>query len=690
MNFVWAGVRDEINTRLVFRLKVDKPCDKLIVSAVDSYQVFIDGEFVSYGPERTAANYSRLREIELNNKVKEIVIYVIGYNYSTYCCDLQKPFFGAFVYYKNDMRYNTYDFDCFKDYSRIDKTARYSAQRGFIERYDFTINKTERLTTYDVESPILLKGIGDNHSYDKYTFKKVNEGEFKGFSNIRELPWLNNKWNQFDELDFDYEKDFLNKVSVEQFKEINYVLGKEHSGFIEIDLKARSESEVFIVFDELMIEGSWLLRRDSCSDLVSFKLNKGDKNFISAEPYTIRYLKIIYNGDVDFSPSVIACENKNTSGVKISGNQKIVTIFDAAKNTFCQNATDIFMDCPGRERAGWLCDSYFTGKAEMLFTGKNEIEKNFLENIIIADTPDVPYGMIPKCFPSEHRKSLYIPNWAMWFAIEIKEYYERTGDRDLVERAKKKLYMVIDFFKKYLNEYSLLENLESWVFIEWSIANDKSYIKGVNFPSNMLYSYMLKCIANLYNDNSLLEMSEKMQTNILKLSYNGLFFIDNAERNERGELVSCQNHISETCQYYALFTGLCPDDNFKKNIIENFGPFRTNAYPEVGKSNVFIGYYLRLFWLCDLGEYERVLKESIDYFYDMAEKTGTLWEKDMPTASCNHGFASVAAVIILKCLCGYEGVKNNKPILNTTNNLSEKYSVKIEFLYEGKNNEKTV
>ena len=47
MNFVWEGVRDEINTRLVFRLKVDKPYDKLIVSAVDSYQVFIDGEFVS-------------------------------------------------------------------------------------------------------------------------------------------------------------------------------------------------------------------------------------------------------------------------------------------------------------------------------------------------------------------------------------------------------------------------------------------------------------------------------------------------------------------------------------------------------------------------------------------------------------------------------------------------------------------
>ena len=36
---------------------------------------------------------------------------------------------------------------------------------------------------------------------------------------------------------------------------------------------------------------------------------------------------------------------------------ELLRIFDAAKATFCQNTADCFMDCPGRERAGWLCDS---------------------------------------------------------------------------------------------------------------------------------------------------------------------------------------------------------------------------------------------------------------------------------------------------------------------------------------------
>ena len=32
-------------------------------------------------------------------------------------------------------------------------------------------------------------------------------------------------------------------------------------------------------------------------------------------------------------------------------------IFDAAVQTYRQNTFTIYMDCPSRERAGWLCDS---------------------------------------------------------------------------------------------------------------------------------------------------------------------------------------------------------------------------------------------------------------------------------------------------------------------------------------------
>ena len=138
-----------------------------------------------------------------------------------------------------------------------------------------------------------------------------------------------------------------------------------------------------------------------------------------------------------------------------NGNQavggKIATIIEAAQNTFAQNAVDIFTDCAGRERAGWLCDSYFTGKAERLFTGENKIEKCFLENFILSKEEALPEGMLPKCFPAQRSKDSFIPNWAMWYVVELNDYFARTQDRDLIDRAKEKVYGVIRYFEAFKN-----------------------------------------------------------------------------------------------------------------------------------------------------------------------------------------------------------------------------------------------
>ena len=65
----------------------------------------------------------------------------------------------------------------------------------------------------------------------------------------------------------------------------------------------------------------------------------------------------------------------------------------------------------------------------------------------------------------------------------------------------------------------------------------------------------------------------------------------------------------------------------------------------------------------------------------MAEKTGTLWEHDSPKASCCHCFASAIAVIALRCICGFVGVKDKKPQIDEKNKVSNKYKLKIKFNY---------
>ena len=52
--------------------------------------------------------------------------------------------------------------------------------------------------------------------------------------------------------------------------------------------------------------------------------------------------------------------------------------------------------------------------------------------------------------------------------------------------------------------------------------------------------------------------------------------------------------------------------------------------------------WLDLLW--KWGLLDRLKEEIKGYFTFMTDRTGTLWEVDLPTHSCNHGFASYVAV----------------------------------------------
>jgi alpha-L-rhamnosidase len=256
---------------------------------------------------------------------------------------------------------------------------------------------------------------------------------------------------------------------------------------------------------------------------------------------------------------------------------------------------------------------------------------------------------------------MYIPNWAMWYVIELYDYLNRTADRELIENSRHKVYGIIDYFKQYLNSDGLLEDLESWVFIEWSKSNDKEFVKGVNYPSNMLYSKMLCVAGTMYNDKELILQGQNIKKMVIEQSFNGKFFEDNRVR-ENGILVN-KGHISETCQYYAFYFDVADVSNFSKLfkiLINDFGPKRDckEVYPYVYKSNAFIGNYLRFEILLKNSMELLVIDECKEFFYFMAERTGTLWEHSFAFGSLNHVFASIAAKYIVECTTGFIEVDN--------------------------------
>lgn len=679
------------NHSLIFRAIIEGNEEiKLSIASHSRYQIFVDGVFYAAGPARAGHGFYRVNEYTLKNELSEkktiISIIAAGYNVNSFYLLDMPSFLCAEIERNNEIIYSTgkKDFEASRYCARIQKTPRYSFQRPFTEcyildaYYDLFMTDAEtKLRAAELEKTEDKSFIERTSPYCLYSEKKVKEIVSKGilipdkdrrYFKDRSLKNIDEELKGFKEKELDtspvnelyaYKTQIMEdggygmeSVSLGINCCCIYDMGQNNTGYIRLSLTAEHDTVIYAVFNEILPDGKCPdPGKDACENVIKWAIQGGRTyDIVSFEPYTFRYIQIISM----YSPTLVTnvslyeeCYPETlVTNTKKMPTKNLQKIYDAAVSTFRQNSTDIFMDCPSRERAGWLCDSFFTARVEKELTGKSLVEHDFIENFIIPEKfNDIPDGMLPMCYPADHYSGSYIHNWAFWFVLQLKGYLERSGDRELIDTAKKRVYELLEFTKKYENKDGLLQKIDSWIFVEWSKAND--FVLDINYPSNMLYSKVLDTVAELYFDEELHTKAENLRKTIRKKSFDGEFFCDNAKLTITGNARRTKNH-SETCQYYAFFTKTATKEMYPElyeKMFTEFGPDRNpeTTYPKVPVSNAFIGNYLRLFILFEDGEYDKMLREIESFFLPMAEKTGTLWENMTDYASCCHGFASHVA-----------------------------------------------
>lgn len=706
---VWAEGREkEMNLTLGFRgvFTVDKN-DKthLRVAASTVYRIYLNGKFVGSGPARAGHGFFRVDQYDVTDRVKEgeniVAIEVAGYNVNSYYTTDQPSFLQAEASINGKVVLFTGDndhFEAFEIKERLQKVERYSFQRPFTEYYrmkegydgwrnnkDITVEAVKLaqypsvnllprhvvIPDFTILRPTVLfaKGtIGINPPAQKYkdrSLVQISE-KFKGYpeSELTVIPS-----QQIQEM-VSVTKELLNdslggQKPLKMKKDDFYILdfGVNYSGFIGATITCKEPSTIWFHFDEMLTDNDVISKKrmTDVNNQVVYELQPGTYNVETFDPYTLKYLKImVAQGDCTVGDIYIRefAYPNNPNATFTSSNAKLNKIFDAAKQTFRQNSVDVFTDCPSRERAGWLCDSYFTAIMEKEFTGYSKVAHNFYENYALPEKFEyLPEGMIPMCYPADHNDGIFIPNWSLWFIVQVDDYAKRGGDKQLVSQLKGRITDLLGYFAAFENEDGLLEKLDSWIFVEWSKAN--SLVQDVNYPTNMLYSAALASAANLYGNKEWQKKSEELRKQIQRQSYNGEFFVDNAIR-EDGKL-KVTDQITEVCQYYAFFFDIATPQSHPElwnKITRDFGPNRdiNKTYPNVAPANAFIGNYLRMDILSEQSQQSQLLSEIEDYFYYMADRTGTLWENVHSQASCNHGFASYIGHVLYRDVLGVSNI----------------------------------
>ena len=714
MRQIWAeNLRNEMNVAIVFIYRMTvKEKTFLKLSSDVSFRVCVNGNLVGYGPRRKAHGKAAVNVYSLDEyigKTVAVAVECVSYRVNNFYIVNQQPFFAAEIVVNGETVADSLDFEAYINKGRLRKVQRFSYQRGFIEAY--------RLG----ENDLLPIGVDEKYCCE------IGEScaPYPTFNEVGAEPYESGK--VFKKTLFtEYDDAYLNRRNAGGYKRAEqeyritlendaygfektdsegeilsgtyrcYKLNRNACGFIAFDAEVIEDANLMINYDELLsplkYENSEKFRSDSTENksvstdrtetfiggatnidvyrlhsisLVNYKLKKGRYSLLTFEPDEMRYIRFyVISGAVKLTNvRLITYENSKVKAEFSCEDEQLELLFKAAVNTFAPNAVDILTDCPSRERAGWLCDSYFTGRAETILTGSNAVEKNTLETFYDYRQEFckcVPKGVLPMCYPCDHVvEGRFIPNWCMWFILELESYLERTGDAEFVKGFKNKVDDFINYELKFLNDEYLLEDIDGWVFVEWSRANDLT--GGVNFPTNMLFSKALKAAYALYGNEKYAEIAAEMDKAIIERSYNGKFFVDNAVRNECGELI-LNTEWTETCQYYAFWCGYADRETYPELYSDIFGKSDSEVferYPNMSRSNAFIGLYLRLDYLSRKGENERLVRDLKKYFLFQAEKTGTYWEYNTCGGSCCHAFAAITSEWILKAVFGIVGIDEN-------------------------------
>lgn len=686
---------DDLNRRVGFRIVLDAPpADALLRIATSGlYRTTVNGAFLGHGPARGGHGHFRIDEWPLKEAAGAQPV-VIGIEVAasvarSYYMVKQAPFLQAEIVAGGKVLATTVDFQAIDLHPAVvRKVPRYSYQRTFSEvfRPKTDWQAWNHMAKWDGEALPMVEqprvALADRGvPYPDFTIiesKAIANGRFEVLKTIPQRRYYGfhpQGFGDFPESELEARPDrLMTSLKTTSLKETApgrligpgalhlHDFGVNLTGFIGLRLRAEKPSRLLATFDELRAgpHGSVDAHRMQCVNAVQIDLPAGTFDIETFEPYTMRYLQLhALDGAVTVEKTYLRELAHPHAGRAsfASSDPRLDAIFAAARQTFRQNATDIFMDCPSRERAGWLCDSFFTARVEADLTGALAVERNFLENYAQPDQfPGIPAGMLPMCYPMDpyDKGGSYIPNWAMWFVLELEEYTARTGDRELAARLQPRVEALMEFFTRYENSDGLLEKLDEWVFVEWSEANN--LVQDVNYPTNMLYAAALDAAARIYQKQPWSTKAIALRAKINEQSFDGTFYRDHAKRLPDGTL-DIRPERTEVCQYYAFFCNTTTPEQrpeLWKMLVEEFGPARreTKAHPEIFPCNQLPGNMLRIEILSRHGETARIHDEALGYWQMMAETTGTLWEHDKPQASCNHGFAAHAAVVLRRDILG--------------------------------------
>lgn len=445
--------------------------------------------------------------------------------------------------------------------------------------------------------------------------------------------------------------------------EVTYDFGADYAGFIGFELTGKAGQTVEIAWNERLSDRDNTARpleRIDSHNAIRYVLHDGRQAFLGFYPQLARYLRVVLRGDGDLTLHRLGMTEYRfvapTNGDFTCSDPGLNLVFKAARRTAMLNTVDTFMDCPSRERGAWLHDSYWTAQSVYAMFGDLSVNRRMVRQGGESQDYLNPPGMVQALYPSNWAKDRFIPAhallWVMQAGLDNRFTGETASTRDVLPAVRR----LMDAFAGWRNSDGLLENVPSWNFLDWAdIRTD-----GVCVALNAIYARTLdeaarmeRAVGEPKRAGEYERDASAVRTSLRSLCGDGLYYPDALIRNDQKQLTPSRER-SESTQYYAMWAVVSSDERTKRMwaaMRDDFVPtpdHKVQPIQGLTRGGLY-SFPERVQVAARLGDYAAVIRDIRAMFLPMAQSApGTLWEQPWSVSSLCHGFASMAAPLLME------------------------------------------
>ncbi len=695
---VWTVCAEKYNQFVGFYTRLhseNKETLHIAIAARSYYRLYVNGEMVAHGPARTARGYCRVDRLQIEAEgdthiAVEVAAYGKPENYCNdntlepgmLCCEICNAN-GAALSYTGDGKWK-----CTVLNTRRSRVETMSHSRVILEWYDLNPQSDDwKVGVGKFVAPELLadapRYLERRAPYPDYAMipaeNMLRVSDLKAKAHF-EMPHVygvavmfNPEWYKLipeenklvAALSAEGETPFTGRYRAEGERlqieagenpaAVTWAFENTEVGFICLNVEPQADCTVEI------LNANYLNDRGEVpagTYATRYQLKPGKYRLITFEPKLVRYIRVNLrcSGAVKISaPAVMRYTGRdNPKSYFRCSDGDLNRIYAAARRTLRLNTMDIFMDCPERERGGWLCDSWFTARGAWMMMNDLSVEKDFIENFMLTDGETLDCGLFPEVYPGVHRtpSEVGIQNWSFWLLMELADYYKRSGDHAFIQECGNRVQYCVEGMLSMRGESGLIEHLKA-PFVDWSISNTPAATQPISVPINCLAVCAVEAMARIYHRRDWLEAAEDMRARIERMdAQSGAMEKGDAADFENGRLHR-KGPRTESGVALELWSGFHGENRaLRRQFLHAMGPNPERASdPNLGKSNLFIGLMVRFEALARMNRIPELMGEWKSlYLPQLKMGSDTLFETVQEDGGC-HGFnADVGAMLTEKVL----------------------------------------